>query len=143
MRCVTKVQLDTDYVRKLRGTVVGELLRQRDERGCADELIEKFELGAVLDREVQELSGGELQRFAICIVCLQDADVYMFDEASSFLDIKQRMTATEVIRSLKDLPLASGKARYVVVVEHDLAVLDYMSDCTFSSRPRACVTPSR
>ena len=128
MRCVTKVQLDTDYVRKLRGRVVGEVLRQRDERGCMDALVKKFELEAVLTREVQELSGGELQRFAICVVCLQDADVYMFDEASSFLDIKQRMTATEVIRSLKDLPRDDGRPRYVVVVEHDLAVLDYMSD---------------
>lgn len=128
LRCVTKVQLDTDYVRKLRGRVVGDVLRQRDQRNSMDYLVEKLELTSVLEREVQELSGGELQRFAICVVCTQDADVYMFDEASSFLDIKQRMTATEVIRSLKDLPKEDGKSRYVVVVEHDLAVLDYMSD---------------
>ena len=61
-----------------------------------DYLVKKFELESVLDRKIEELSGGELQRFAICVVCTQDADVYMFDEASSFLDIKQRMTATEV-----------------------------------------------
>lgn len=96
LRCVTKVQLDTDYVRKLRGRVVADILRQRDQRNSMDYLVKKFELESVLDRKIEELSGGELQRFAICVVCTQDADVYMFDEASSFLDIKQRMTATEV-----------------------------------------------
>ena len=139
IRVVTKVQLDTDYVRKLRGRVVGDVLRQRDQRGAMEELVARLELGAVLDREVQELSGGELQRFAICVVCCQDADVYMFDEASSFLDIKQRMTATEVIRDLANLRTTSDKARYVVVVEHDLAVLDYMSDqiCCLYGEPGA------
>lgn len=139
IRVVTKVQLDTDYVRKLRGRVVGDVLRQRDQRNAMDELVERLELSNVLDREVQELSGGELQRFAICVVCCQDADVYMFDEASSFLDIKQRMTATEVIRDLANLRTANDKPRFVMVVEHDLAVLDYMSDqiCCLYGNPGA------
>ena len=46
----------------------------------------------------------------------------MFDEPSSYLDVKQRLNAARVIRSL----LASNT--YVVVVEHDLSVLDYLSD---------------
>lgn len=37
------------------------------------------------------LSGGELQRFAISVVVVQKADVYMFDEPSSYLDVKQRL----------------------------------------------------
>lgn len=47
---------------------------------------------------------------------------YMFDEPSSYLDVKQRLNAARAIRSL----LRSDK--YVIVVEHDLAVLDYLSD---------------
>merc|ERR1719460_3104211 len=143
IRVVIKVQLDTDYVRKLRGRVVGDVLRQRDQRNAMDELVERLELSNVLDREVQELSGGELQRFAICVVCCQDADVYMFDEASSFLDIKQRMTATEVIRSLvaegDNSTRGNAAMRYVIAVEHDLAVLDYMSDyvCCLYGEPGA------
>ena len=46
----------------------------------------------------------------------------MFDEPSSYLDVKQRLNAAKAIRSL----LRSDK--YVIVVEHDLAVLDYLSD---------------
>ena len=76
----------------------------------------------MLDREVGQLSGGELQRFAIAVVCVQKSDIIMFDEPSSYLDVKQRLNAAKVIRS-KITP--SG---YIICVEHDLSVLDYLSD---------------
>jgi ATP-binding cassette subfamily E protein 1 len=71
---------------------------------------------------VPQLSGGELQRLAIAATAVAEADVYLFDEASSFLDIKQRMTATEVIRSLTHSQEAEERgdrhaAKYVVAVE--------------------------
>lgn len=68
------------------------------------------------------MSGGELQRFAIMIVALQKVDIYMFDEPSSYLDVKQRLKAAKVIRQCVD------SATYCIVVEHDLSVLDYLSD---------------
>jgi len=46
----------------------------------------------------------------------------MFDEPSSYLDVKQRLNAAIAIRNL----IASDK--YIIVVEHDLSVLDYLSD---------------
>lgn len=52
------------------------------------------------DRNVEDLSGGELQRFACAVVCIQRADVYMFDEPSSYLDVKQRLRAAIAIRNL-------------------------------------------
>ena len=63
-----------------------------------------------------------LQRFAIAMVCIQRADMFMFDEPSSYLDVKQRLNASQAIRRL------ITPERYVIVVEHDLAVLDYLSD---------------
>jgi ATP-binding cassette subfamily E protein 1 len=54
----------------------------------------------VLDRDVGDLSGGELQRFAIAVVAIQHAEIYMFDEPSSYLDVKQRLKAAQVVRSL-------------------------------------------
>jgi translation initiation factor RLI1 len=86
-----------------------------------------------MDRDVAKLRGGELQRFAIAIVAVQDADIYMFDEPSSYLDVKQRLKASRVIRSL----LAINK--YIIVVEHDLSVLDYLSDfiCCLYGKPGA------
>ena len=57
-------------------------------------------MGNVLEREIGMLSGGELQRFAIAVTCLAKADVYMFDEPSSYLDVRQRLTAAKTIREL-------------------------------------------
>jgi ATP-binding cassette subfamily E protein 1 len=77
------------------------------------------------------LSGGELQRVAIAASISREADVYLFDEPSSYLDVQQRLQAARVIRSLKD----EGKT--VIVAEHDLAILDYLSDyiCVFYGCP--------
>ena len=48
--------------------------------------------------------------------------MYMFDEPSSYLDVRQRLRAAHAIRDL------CSQDKYVVVVEHDLSVLDYLSD---------------
>jgi len=79
------------------------------------------------------MSGGELQRFIIGLTCVQDVDIYMFDEPSSYLDVKQRLKAARCIRSL----LQSDN--YVIVVEHDLSILDYLSDfiCVLYGSPGA------
>jgi len=87
---------------------------------------EGLELTHLMDRDIRVLSGGELQRFAIAVVSVQISDVYMFDEPSSYLDVKQRLTAAGMIRQI--LEAGGGDRRYVLVVEHDLAVLDYLSD---------------
>lgn len=123
LKAVIKPQFVELIVKSVKGTV-GEILKSRDERGVADSLVKELELTDVLDRQVETLSGGELQRFAIAVTCSINADVYMFDEPSSYLDVRQRLVAAKVIRSLL------GPNKYVVVVEHDLAVLDYLSDFT-------------
>ncbi|KAI4470234.1 atp-binding transport protein-related [Holotrichia oblita] len=76
----------------------------------------------IKDREISALSGGELQRFACAMVCIQNGDIFMFDEPSSYLDVKQRLNAAQTIRSLL------GPDKFIIVVEHDLSVLDYLSD---------------
>jgi ATP-binding cassette, sub-family E, member 1 len=96
-----------------------------------DEILDVLELRHVMDRDINLLSGGELQRFAIATVCVQKADVYMFDEPSSFLDVKQRLNAGRMIRKLL------RPDDYVIVVEHDLSILDYLSDfiCVLYGKP--------
>jgi len=100
----------------------GQLLKRADERARLGTLVDELELGSVLDREAKVLSGGELQRVAIAAAISRDADVYMFDEPSSHLDVYQRVRAARAIRGLVDV------GRSVVVAEHDLAMLDYLSD---------------
>ena len=76
----------------------------------------------ILERNLDVLSGGELQRVAICATLLKEADVYFFDEPSSYLDIYERMRMVGVIRELAE------KGNRVLVVEHDLAILDVLCD---------------
>jgi|TARA_B110000285_G_C15108767_1_gene609719 ATP-binding cassette, sub-family E, member 1 len=64
---------------------------------------------------------------------VQKADIYMFDEPSSYLDVKQRLKAARMIRSLL------APECYVICVEHDLSILDYLSDfiCCLYGQPGA------
>lgn len=93
---------------------MGDLLNKKDERNVAETLIADLDLANVLTREVAALSGGELQRFAIAAVAIQQAQIYMFDEPSSYLDVKQRLKAAQVIRALLNPDV------FVIAVEHDL-----------------------
>lgn len=79
---------------------VGELLDKMDKRGVKDTLCDILELKHIMNRNVSDLSGGELQRLAIATRAMENADVYMFDEPSCYLDVKQRLKAAQVIRSL-------------------------------------------
>lgn len=47
------------------------------------ELLEALQLGPLIGRKIKELSGGELQRFAIGLTAMTDSNVYMFDEPTS------------------------------------------------------------
>ncbi len=73
------------------------------------------------DRSLSELSGGELQLAAIARTLATDADLYLIDEPSSYLDIVHRLRIARVLRRL-------GETKSVLVVEHDLALLDYLAD---------------
>ena len=98
------------------------LLEKYDERGVSRELIKKLDLEISIEQELNELSGGELQRLAVAVCASKDADFYFFDEPSSYNDVFQRTGVARVIHSLAEL----GKS--VMVVEHDLTLLDYLSD---------------
>lgn len=82
----------------------------------------RFGLEGIVDRGLGNLSGGELQQVAIAAALSQDADIYFFDEPSSYLDINRRITMARAIRELAE------QDKMVVVVEHDLAVLDFLAD---------------
>jgi len=129
-----KVAFKPQYVDKIPQVVkgkVGDLLNKIDEKGKLNEVVEALDLKAILDRDIRVLSGGELQRVAIAAVTIRKADVYIFDEPSSYLDVKQRIKVAQLIRSLV------REDKYVLVAEHDLAVLDYLSDqvCIFYGKP--------
>ncbi|MCI5866526.1 MAG: ribosome biogenesis/translation initiation ATPase RLI [Methanosphaera sp.] len=111
-----------DLLPKVTQGNVKTLLEGVDQRNKYDEVVEKLELTNIVDREIKNLSGGELQRIAIAAAVLKDADFYYIDEPTSWLDVKQRLNTIEVIRDLTE------EKRSVLVIEHDLATVDAMSD---------------
>ena len=106
--------------KRVKGTV-RELLTKVDERSMLDAMTQALGIDHLLERTVQQLSGGELQRMAICATILRDVDVYFFDEPSSYLDIHERMRIVRIIQQL-------AETKRAIVIEHDLAVLDVLAD---------------
>ena len=129
-----KVSSKPQYVDKIPKAVagkVGDLLEKVDERKKLSAIAEELELEKVWDRPLDVLSGGELQRVAVAAALSREADIYLFDEPSSYLDVKQRLIVARAIRSLKE------QQKTIIVAEHDLAIIDYLSDqiCLFYGEP--------
>lgn len=120
LQVVMKPQQITRIPSVVSGTV-GEIIEKIDERNIARELITGMEMETAVSKDVETLSGGELQRLALIVTMSRDADVYYFDEPSSYLDINQRLNISQAIRKLSE-------EKSVIVVEHDLALVDYLSD---------------
>ncbi len=111
-----------DLIPKSKKGKVRSLLKKIDEKNKLDEIAKELEIEDILDNNIEKISGGELQRVAIAATVLKKANLYIFDEPTSYLDIKQRINVSKFIRNL------SNENTSVMVVEHDLIIFDYMSD---------------
>ena len=114
------------YVDKLPKIMKGkikDILKKADSYGNFDSIVDKLGLKNVLDKHIEkvEISGGELQIVSIAAALLKDVDLYFFDEPSSYLDIHQRLKVARIIKELSE-------KKKLLVVEHDLAVLDFLCD---------------
>jgi ATP-binding cassette subfamily E protein 1 len=121
MRASIKPQLVYLIPKAFKGTPK-ELLKKYDERKVTDKLVQQLGLQNILDRDISQLSGGELQRLAVAVAAAKDAEYYFFDEPSSYNDVYQRLIVAKVIRELAE------QGKNVMVVEHDMTLLDYLSD---------------
>jgi ATP-binding cassette subfamily E protein 1 len=110
-----------DRIPKSYSGMVSGLLEKTDERGALSDLTSRLGISKLMEREISSLSGGELQRVAIAATAARDADFYFFDEISPYLDIYQRINSARILQSL-------AKEKAVMVVEHDLALLDLLAD---------------
>ncbi len=112
-----------DLIPKLLKGKVSGVLKKADEKGSLKKIVNSLRIGEMLDKDISSLSGGELQLLAIAAAILRKADFYFFDEPSSYLDVEQRLRVAMEIRSLSEESV-------VMVIEHDLAVADYLADYT-------------
>ncbi len=107
--------------KQFKGTVK-DLLKNVDTTNKFYEMVDKLQLSDFLDNDISKISGGELQRVAIAAAVLKDANLFLFDEPTSYLDIKQRIKVSQFIATL------ANKDTSTIVIEHDLIILDYMTD---------------
>jgi ATP-binding cassette subfamily E protein 1 len=121
LKIIHKPQDITNIPKYVSGKVY-DLLKKNDFNDNLDKIVDDLNLNEILEREIEVLSGGELQRVATAAAYLKDGDVYLIDEPSSYLDVSERINMAKLIRSLTD------NDKTVIVVEHDLAILDYLSD---------------
>ncbi|MBU2634058.1 MAG: ribosome biogenesis/translation initiation ATPase RLI [Nanoarchaeota archaeon] len=101
-----------------KGTVI-DLINKVDKKNIGEKLLKELNLDNIKNRNIDKLSGGELQKLAIIASIIKDSDVIYLDEPMSFLDITYRIKVAKLIRGLEE---------NIIVVEHDLTALDYVSD---------------
>ena len=117
-----------DLVIKAWDGKIKDLIQKLDAKKNSSSLIKLLHLDTLIERNIDQISGGEVQRLAILLTLIQDARVYMFDEPSTYLDIRARMVVANCIRELK------SPDHYVVVVDHDMGFVESVSDqicCVF------------
>ena len=112
-----------DKLPKVMKGKIGDILKKTDTKGDYKNIVEKLGIESILDKKIEkrEISGGELQLVSLAAAFLKDVDLYFFDEPSSYLDIHQRLKIARIIQEL-------SKEKMVIVIEHDLAVLDFLCD---------------
>jgi ATP-binding cassette subfamily E protein 1 len=122
MVCVLKPQYVDQLPKIVKGKIRG-VLKSADTTNKFDAIVTKLGIGNLLDKEIEKgtISGGELQLVSIAAALIKDVDLYFFDEPTSYLDIYQRLKVARIIRE-------HSKEKKVIVVEHDLAVLDFLCE---------------
>ena len=112
-----------DMIPKMWKGSVKKLLEKGGDNKKMSGVVKRLNAESILNKDIDKLSGGELQLLSIIATISKESDFYFFDEPSSYLDAYERLLVAKEIRLL-------SKKAFVMVVEHDLAVADYMADYT-------------
>ena len=114
---------------KYQGKQVIDILNAENEVSLVffKKILNYLDISAFSNRILEQCSGGELQRFAIASILIKEADIYIIDEPCTFLDVQKRIKLAQLLRE-RVHGFGSEKKCPILVVEHDLAVLDYLSD---------------
>jgi ATP-binding cassette subfamily E protein 1 len=96
------------------------------------EILQPLKVNVLLDRNVMELSGGELQKIAIAACLSQKADLFLLDEPSAYLDVEERLNMARTLRRVIEAQNVPA-----FVVEHDVVTQDFIADrlMVFSGDP--------
>jgi ATP-binding cassette subfamily E protein 1 len=115
------IEIDDDRV--VSGLITDIKLAPHLSQSYKKRLINSLKLELIRERKISELSGGELQRVAIAKCLSRDADIYLLDEPSAFLDVEMRLQVAQLLRkSIEEIKKAG------FVVEHDIITQDFIAD---------------
>ena len=117
-----KIQKIEEISKHFKEPIIQLLKKVTTDEQKLQKILEDLELTKIQNKTPQEISGGELQRVAIAATLLKDASIYFFDEYTTYLDIKQRFKIARLLRE----KISEDKS--ILLIEHDLAILDYLSD---------------
>lgn len=100
-----------------------------------EEVLKKLDLTSLTDRRLYELSGGQRQRVALAKVMVQEPEILLLDEPTTFLDVRyqlqfmdllaqwQQTTGITIIAVLHDLNLASLYCNYLCALKEGMTFL--------------------
>ena len=86
-------------------------------------ILKPLDLKPLHEKKISQLSGGELQRFFLAKCLLEEADIYLLDEPTAFLDIEDRIIISKILKKFIQL-----KGKCAFIIDHDLVFIDYLSD---------------
>jgi ATP-binding cassette subfamily E protein 1 len=109
-------------VKNSKDATVGEIINKYDSNERNNHIINELELNKLSNNTIETLSGGELQKLSCAITLMKDADVFIFDEITNYLDIEYRIKIANLIKEL------NTHDKYIFVVDHDLSILDFITD---------------
>ena len=116
-----KISYKPQYLRADIDKLVKEIVPKTEE--FKKQLAYPLGLNALYEKNIKDLSGGELQILAIALCLSKDADLYLLDEPSAFLDIENRLQLTKILRKFVEI-----NERSMVVIDHDLHLISQISD---------------
>jgi len=119
------VSFKPQYLKPEKGKSVKEFIDESnvDQELFNREAVNSFKLNEIFERNLEELSGGEMQKVAIAVSLCREADLVLLDEPSAFLDIEERLNAASLIKSI-----TLQRENACMVVDHDVLFQDYLSD---------------
>ncbi len=116
-----KISYKPQYIDHIHGLVREVLAFQNSE--VLNHLRNTFGLNKIWESDVSSLSGGELQKVAITHALCQEADLYVLDEPSAFLDIEARLSFSVLLNRFRQMKEAT-----FLIVDHDVAMLELVSN---------------
>lgn len=118
-----KVSYKPQYIKAEPVLVSGLFTGKSLNASVFEECKRKLRVTMLMDKQLTELSGGELQRVALTLALSQEADVYLLDEPSAFLDIEQRFEFASLLRRV-----ISESEKCAFVVDHDIVFIDAIAN---------------